>query len=137
MAKTGWGENSMTFDSFAVVAGGPLISAYHNVVTPPVFGNYHMSAIFENGQMTQTVTNLDTGATFSSGVTAVPGFLLASMHAVSLGGDTTTGASSWIDNATISITTAVPEPETYAMLLAGLGLVGAVARSKQKETASA
>ena len=31
--------------------------------------------------------------------------------------------------------TAVPEPETYAMLLAGLGVLGAAARRKQKETA--
>ncbi|MBK7422087.1 MAG: PEP-CTERM sorting domain-containing protein [Propionivibrio sp.] len=31
--------------------------------------------------------------------------------------------------------TAVPEPETYAMLLAGLGLMGAVARRKKKSLA--
>ena len=29
-----------------------------------------------------------------------------------------------------TITTAVPEPETYAMLLAGLGLMGAVVRRR-------
>lgn len=39
--------------------------------------------------------------------------------------------------AGISISQAVPEPETYAMLLAGLGLLGAVARrTKQKETSA-
>ena len=38
----------------------------------------------------------------------------------------------------VSLTTAVPEPETYAMLLAGLGLLGfAARRRKLKETAAA
>ena len=32
------------------------------------------------------------------------------------------------------ITTAVPEPETYAMLLAGLGLIGGIARRKKQST---
>ena len=34
-----------------------------------------------------------------------------------------------IDN--ISVTSAVPEPESYVMLLAGMGLIGAVARRRQ------
>jgi hypothetical protein len=34
-----------------------------------------------------------------------------------------------------SFAAAVPEPETYAMLLAGLGLMGAVARRKRSNTA--
>lgn len=33
----------------------------------------------------------------------------------------------------ITVTTAVPEPETYAMLLAGMGLLGAVARRRQSK----
>lgn len=39
--------------------------------------------------------------------------------------------------AGISISQAVPEPETYAMLLAGLGLLGAVARRRKQKEASA
>lgn len=50
-------------------------------------------------------------------------------------------ANLWTENAKIGtiglnyslgITPAVPEPETYAMLLAGLGLMAGVARRKQK-----
>lgn len=39
-----------------------------------------------------------------------------------------------IDN--VMVTTAVPEPETYAMLLAGLGMIGFIARRKTAEKAA-
>ena len=35
---------------------------------------------------------------------------------------------SYLDN--VSVTTAVPEPESYAMMLLGLGLLGFMARRK-------
>ncbi len=37
-----------------------------------------------------------------------------------------------IDNFSLNATVAVPEPETYAMLLAGLGLIGFAARRRNK-----
>ena len=37
-------------------------------------------------------------------------------------------------NAAVNLAAAVPEPETYAMLLAGLGLVGFVARNRKRQT---
>ncbi len=40
-----------------------------------------------------------------------PEFLLSSTHSIILEGVTTTGTLAWIDNASISVTTAVPEPE--------------------------
>ena len=40
----------------------------------------------------------------------------------------TTGSATYAGNLHV---TAVPEPETYAMLLAGLGLVGAIARKRK------
>lgn len=36
-----------------------------------------------------------------------------------------------IDNVSLTVTTAVPEPSTYAMLLAGLGAVGFIARRRR------
>ncbi|MBK9347983.1 MAG: PEP-CTERM sorting domain-containing protein [Burkholderiales bacterium] len=62
-------------------------------------------------------------------------------HAV-VGGNHTltfsTGAGNYrtlnVDDLKITVTS-VPEPETYAMLLAGLGLIGAVARRRQSKQA--
>ena len=42
------------------------------------------------------------------------------------------GAQATFALDTLTIAAAVPEPETYAMLLAGLGLMGAVARRRNK-----
>lgn len=63
---------------------------------------------------------ISTGTDF---VPTLPPFLLSNQH--------------WaLDNLTIN--EAVPEPETYAMMLAGLGLLGVAARRrKQKEVAAA
>jgi len=41
----------------------------------------------------------------------------------------------YLDNMNTLHVTAVPEPETFAMLLAGLGLMGAIARRRNKKSA--
>jgi PEP-CTERM motif len=45
---------------------------------------------------------------------------------------------SWnIGSATVSSVSAVPEPETYAMMLAGLGLMGTIARRRKQKLQNA
>lgn len=40
-----------------------------------------------------------------------------------------------LDNVSVSVATSVPEPESYAMMLAGLGLMGAIARRRKSKSA--
>lgn len=44
--------------------------------------------------------------------------------------------SAFIDNVSMSVT-AVPEPETYALMLAGLGLMGAISRRRKQKNLAA
>lgn len=41
-----------------------------------------------------------------------------------------------VDSASVPVVATVPEPETYAMLLAGLGLIGAIARRRRQTDTS-
>ncbi|MQA42499.1 FxDxF family PEP-CTERM protein [Rugamonas aquatica] len=56
-------------------------------------------------------------------------FTTAGNTVLSFAGQTNYDATAFIDN--VSVTAAVPEPGTYAMLVAGLGLLGVVARRKR------
>lgn len=96
---------------------------------PPILGNYHSSTIINSGTFSQVYT-FENGVTIDSGVLASPGLSPSTMSSFSFQMETPPGQFAWMDNLTIAITTAVPEPETYAMLLAGIGLIGVVSRRR-------
>jgi hypothetical protein len=58
-------------------------------------------------------------------------FNIAGIHSVVISGDSGTVG---FDNLEYGVLTAVPEPETYAMMLAGLGLMGWVGRRRKQKT---
>ncbi|MDP4300801.1 PEP-CTERM sorting domain-containing protein [Leptothrix discophora] len=54
-----------------------------------------------------------------------------------MGGIEAKGFNPWVDNVSVvsNTVTAVPEPETYAMMLAGLGAIGFMSRRRKARTA--
>ena len=76
-------------------------------------------------QFFQVVANLDlTHASFSFND------LAAGSYTLLVNGLSGKGGSYTVNLSTVAAATAVPEPEAYAMMLAGLGLVGFAARRK-------
>ena len=82
-----------------------------------------------------------TNASYSSGlgflkIDALSGGIAKSIYTPYVDG--TDAVKVYLDGSNalhISAVTAVPEPESYAMLLAGLGLMGAIARRRNKKSA--
>jgi hypothetical protein len=98
-------------DIFAVVSGMDLSSTFTYA------GQQYTLNYFDTGGQRQALSSL-TCQTMGFSAGACYGF--------------TTPESARTDVMfNFSLTTAVPEPETYAMLLAGLGIVGAVARRRR------
>lgn len=102
-----WGINASDFA--ATINGTPLIFSYATIAVP----------------YSQSYPYLSLSAT---GVTGVASYSLHVTGSLMAG---VTGASYNIGLNSVAVAP-VPEPETFAMLLAGLGLVGFVARRRNK-----
>jgi hypothetical protein len=83
--------------------------------------------LFAGGQMiTPQIANTYTGGFF--GLVSTTAFSLVSVHSGNYSGLAETHD---VDNVVFHNVSAVPEPESYAMMLAGLGLMGFVARRRK------
>ena len=117
--------------SIATTAGGTyaLSFAYSGRPDTPGGANSLMNVYWGSTLLTPTALSGNTGGTwqsFSQNVTALGASTLLRFESVGPVSAPTYG--SYLDN--VSVTAAVPEPETYAMMLLGLGLLGFVARRK-------
>jgi len=146
--NSGLALNSFTlgYDGEQWRNGGNASQAAHKLTVQYGFGSSFAAVT--------TWTTAGTGFDFTSPVTAATGGAVVGNTAglaAGLGGtiaaDWAAGSTLWIrwndvndvgndhglaiDNMTLSVTAAVPEPGSFAMLLAGLGAVGFVARRRR------
>ena len=114
---------------FANGAGTEWYGTYfaHNVITTaPGF------TTFITGDAGQTVL---AGGVFGAGYLMVGGMTSSNFHSGATAADDPWQLrSNVLDYTANAVVTPVPEPETYALMLIGLGLIGAVARRRRTAT---
>ncbi|MDO9197684.1 FxDxF family PEP-CTERM protein [Rhodoferax sp.] len=120
---------SFTLAETSDITGAVGFAPY--VLIAPGFQIALPSVTFSSVSVYNTVQALTTLASWSG-----PNFTFSNLAAgtYSLRTDGLVGGTNFI-GAQFTVT-AVPEPETFAMLLAGLGLVGALARRRNKNLAA-
>lgn len=105
---------SLTPDFSAELAADSDAPAQHNGVNP-----------------TETVSfRFLTGLNDTTGADLFSGLLRVGVHVQGFGDG---GSESFVTGGTTPIASPAPEPESYAMMLAGLGIVGAFARRKKRQ----
>ncbi len=129
-------EGSLLTQTFSVNAGDTLSFNWNMFTNEGTNADYAFVAI--NGVLTTLATasnanvasvpySFSTGASVFSQTFANASSVTLAFGVVDLGDYGVTSAL-WLDN--VALTAAVPEPETYAMLLAGLGFIVASSRRK-------
>jgi hypothetical protein len=118
-----YSTNGTTFTNF-----GSIYSVFANAAPNPLWGSATVQPLYNLSFDLSSITALNNQATAF--------FRLVDASTVAAnGGAVGTGGTDRVDNFTVTATAAVaavPEPETYAMLLAGFGLLGFAARRRNQ-----
>lgn len=118
-------QDAITFSGFSagvVAAGGNFFGS--NIAGLFAAGDVSLTATDGGGSVTQTIV----GATVGSFLGFVSNGPLLSLRITAV---QPTPAFLWPTVDNLVLAAAIPEPHTYAMLLAGLGLVGFMARHRR------
>ncbi len=116
--KLAYSTDGATFTDFADY------SVLANASPNPVWNSTTSSALYSFTQNLSAITVLDDQASVS--------FRLIGRNTISAnGGVVATGGTSRVDNFTVMAAAPIPEPGTYAMMLAGLGLLGLIGRRRR------
>lgn len=130
-----WTSNQYGLSTNGVVQGlhdAPFSLGASNNVSGTQTVNYN--AVTHELTMSGTLTDLSTGITYNISDTATVNLSQkfgSTMYVGFTGGTGGTDADQRITS--FSLVSSVPEPETYAMMLAGLGLVGFAARRRKQQ----
>ena len=129
--STNTATDSITFNGF---------TAGVNAIGGNFFGS-DISGLFAAGDITLTATDSTGSTTFTilgATTSSFIGFVSSTSSMLSLVVDSVQPASGFlwptVDNLTLAqraVAPAIPEPETYALMLAGLGLMAYVARRRK------
>ncbi|MFC0166919.1 FxDxF family PEP-CTERM protein [Pseudoduganella danionis] len=139
---TPWYGNTLSGDYFAVLQNTASISqTFSNSSAASYTIGFDMALrpYYSTGQVVSVSLDGHTLGTYDAASTGWNAFttgaisLAAGSHTLTFAGlnpHNASDTSAFIDNISMNVA-AVPEPETYAMLLAGLGLVAGVARRRK------
>lgn len=131
MAKHGYGVNQMRFGVSQTTPDGSNQAESYLFWQNPDYGTYRVTTTFVNGGVTTSFANVATPTVINTGFLSLSGFSLNQVSSIRLFAATTTGASAWMDDVTITALP-VPEPETYLLLLMGLSFIFLLKRKNRK-----
>ena len=137
------GLNAGSFDDwfkFTITGGSAIFTSTGNSATASLsngtqiksFDLYDGSTKLATGTVSSTANAIGSGHTYASIVSYSP-LIAGKEYSIEVTGTVLAGTAAGKGNYSLSLSTApIPEPEEWAMMLVGAGLVGFQVRRKQK-----